>query len=419
MAPVDRPALHAPTLPELLEARARETPTAEGLRFEGRSLAWEELRARVALVAADLLSLGVRPGDRVALIMPNGLEFPVAWLAIPKVRAVAVPVSVDYKRSDLAHVLKHSGAVVALTGKDQRGLVEEVGDECPALAHIRVLEESTFDSIDGVSSDDLGVIRSDPADPTTLQYTSGTTGLPKACVVDHGYWLRLARTVLEAARLGADDVLLTAQPQSYMDPSWNLVMALMAGAPLVILPRFSASRFWAQARENQVTFFYCIGAMPLFLLKQPPDPLVDRGHRVRLVYCSGIPAAVHEEMEVRWGCLWRETYGTTELGVVLLAPPGDGGSVGSGSMGRPVNERQVRVVEDSGVDVGEGCTGELLVKGPDRMRGYWDDPVATAAWLQDGWALTGDRVTRLADGGFALVGRTKDMIRRAGESVSA
>jgi crotonobetaine/carnitine-CoA ligase len=203
-----------------------------------------------------------------------------------------------------------------------------------------------------------------------------------------------------------------------MDPSWNLVLALHLGAPLVVLPRFSASTFWKDVARHGATFFYCIGTMPLYLLEQPPDPGLDRGHAVRLVYCSGIPAARHAEIEARWGCPWRETYGTTELGVVLAVHPDDPAGTGSGSMGSPVPGREIRVVDGGGADVAPGQTGELLVRGPDVMLRYHDDPAATAAWMPDGWARTGDLVTENG-GGLRNVGRTRDMIRRAGENVAA
>jgi acyl-CoA synthetase (AMP-forming)/AMP-acid ligase II len=203
-----------------------------------------------------------------------------------------------------------------------------------------------------------------------------------------------------------------------MDPSWNLILAVLAGVPLVVLPRFSASTFWSDVGRSGATFFYCLGTMPLYLLKRPEDPAADRGHRIRIAYCSGIPAARHAEMERRWGCIWRETYGTTELGVVLAATPDDDASVGSGSMGRPVAGREVAIGTAATSKQTTGGPGELLVRGPDTMLRYHDDPEATEAWSADGWMHTGD-IVRASGSGYSLVGRTKDMIRRAGENISA
>jgi len=369
-------------------------------------------------------------------MLPNGLDFPLAWLAVPMLRAVAVPVNAGYGPADLGHVLRDSGAVHALVGREQLPVVSEVRERgaAPALRRVQALRDLELSPpAEGAPAGARGgaepgpgsaspepdaEVAAGPSEPVTIQYTSGTTGRPRGCILDHGYWLGLARTMQGFLGLGPDDVLATAQPQSYMDPSWNLVLALVAGAPLVVFPRFSASRFWRDVGREGVTFFYCIGTMPLYLLRQPSDPSVDRGHRVRLVYCSGIPPALHAAFEERWGCPWRETYGSTELGVVLLVPPEDEASVGTGSMGPPVPGRRVQVVREGGAPAEPGEAGELQVRGGPTMQGYHGDPEATEAWRRDGWCRTGDLVEPIGDG-YRHVGRKKDMIRRAGENIAA
>lgn len=412
----------AATLPALLHARAEATPDVEALRFGDRSLTCRELLRQVETVANRLQAQGVGAGDRVAVCLPNGIEFALVWLAVPLLRAVVVPVNVAYGSHDLTHVVHHSGASVVVCGPQKREAVESV--RCEATAVKRVLDfDECGDDVDDAGALSVGDNASDwkhaeAGEPVTIQYTSGTTGLPKGCVLTHGYWLRIARTMQEYGNLTPYDVLLTAQPLSYMDPGWNLVLALCVGAPLVVLPRFSASSFWADVKAHGATFFYCIGTMPLYLLRQPPNPEIDRGHNVRLVYCSGIPAAMHQEFEERWGCPWREAYGTTELGVVTAVCPEDKASVGSGSMGHAVPGLQIRLVNDDGGEVAPGEPGELLVRGADTMLRYHEDAAATDEWCRDGWARTGDVVVS-TPAGLSLVGRKKDMIRRAGENISA
>jgi crotonobetaine/carnitine-CoA ligase len=194
----------------------------------------------------------------------------------------------------------------------------------------------------------------------------------------------------------------------------------MAGAPLVLLPRFSASGFWRAVRDNGVTFFYCLGTMPVLLLKQPTDPAVERGHRVRFVLCSGIVPQLHATFEERWGCPWREAYGTTETGAGLMVPLDDAASVGSGAMGRAAAHREARVmVPGSAEPAARGTPGELQLRGPAMMLGYWGHQEATDRYFRDGWAHTGDLVVEDERGYYRLVGRLKDMIRRGGENVSA
>jgi crotonobetaine/carnitine-CoA ligase len=172
--------------------------------------------------------------------------------------------------------------------------------------------------------------------------------------------------------------------------------------------------------DNGVTFFYCLGTIPILLLKQLEDPTLERGHRVRAVICSAIPPQVHAAIEARFGCPWREAYSTTEIGPVCLTVPlEDAASVGSGAAGWPAPGAEARVVDSAGRDVAPGDTGELLMRGPGMMLGYWRNPEATAAWRRDGWAHTGDLVFRDERGAFHVVGRLKDMIRRAGENIAA
>jgi crotonobetaine/carnitine-CoA ligase len=172
-------------------------------------------------------------------------------------------------------------------------------------------------------------------------------------------------------------------------------------------------------REHQVTYFYCLGAMPVLLLRMPADPR-DREHRVRVVQCSAIPPALHRELEQRWGVGWYETFGMTETGADLRVTDRDHDElVGTGCLGRPVSYRQVRVVDTGDLPLPAGEQGEIVLRGPGMMDGYLDNPQATAAVLRDGWLHTGD-LGRMDEAGRVYhTGRLKDMIRRGGENVAA
>ena len=258
-----------------------------------------------------------------------------------------------------------------------------------------------------------------PRDLLNIQYTSGTTGFPKGCMLTHEYWLLLGQIVAEYLALREDDVNLTAQPFYYMDPQWNVALCLLAGIPLVILPRFSASTFWKSVKEQGVTFFYLLGTMPMYLLKQPEQPEVEQHHRLRVVLCSGIVPQLHALYESRWKVPWREAYGTTESGADLFVPLDDAESVGSGAMGGPVRTKEARVIDPEGHDLADGEIGELVVRGKPMMLGYYHNPAATAEKLRDGWLHSGDLVYRDPKGYYHLVGRLKDMIRRSAENIAA
>ncbi|MEV8632081.1 AMP-binding protein [Streptosporangium sp. NPDC051023] len=408
--------MSAASLGHLLRERATTAGERPLFRFGGVTTTVAEMEERTNRLANVLRAHGVGRGDRVAVMLPNGVGFPVAWLAVGKLGAVTVPVNIGYRSDDLAHVIGNSGAVLALagtaeaaqallgTGVGQVGLLDPA-DAGPARQTVPGAFDAGAESAAARCSFELPEIGQD--DLVNLQYTSGTTGFPKGCMLTHGYWLRLAEVAAGLVGVRETDVDLTAQPFSYMDPQWNTVLCLMAGIPLVILPRFSASTFWGSAREEGVTFFYLLGTMPVYLFRQPEDPR-DRAHRVRLVLCSGIVPDLHAAFERRWGAPWREAYGMTETGVDLAVPADDDACVGSGAAGVPVPGKRVEIVD-----------GEIVVEGSPMMLGYWNDPEATAERIRDGRLYTGDLGHRDERGYFHLVGRRKDMIRRGGENVAA
>ncbi|MET7332349.1 AMP-binding protein [Nonomuraea sp. NPDC005650] len=379
--------MHA-TIPDLMRHAASAYGSREFLRFPGTSLTFAEADARSDGLAAALIDKGVRPGDRVAIMMDNVPGWPLSWLAVLKAGAVTVPVNVRYRAADLEHVLRDSGAVATLTTAEHAPhipgtvylLDPEPGAKPPALTH----EIANF------------------------QYTSGTTGFPKACMLTHGYWLRTAQLIADQAHLRDDDVMLIAQPYSYIDPQWAALFCLVGGIPLVVLPRFSASGFWASAREHGATITYVLGSMPLLLHKQPPHPR-DRDNRMRLVLCSGIRPDLHQAFEERWGAPWRELYGSTESGPDLGVPVDAVETVGTGAMGLAYPGKEVTL---------DAETGEILVRGTPMMNGYWNHPEATAHAFRDGWYHTGDLGFRDERGYIHHAGRVKDMVRRGGENIS-
>lgn len=413
-----------PSLSHLLRDRARRFPEREFLRFGPESLTFAGADERSGRLALALRALGVERGDRVAVMLPNGLEFPLVWLALAELGAVIVPINTQARARDLAFVLRDSGARLAVGGPTQVGLLREVQPGCPELHTVACLgdageADADLDALAHSVAGELELPSLSRDDVLNIQYTSGTTGFPKGCVLTHGYWLELAATALALLDLREDDVNLTAQPFSYMDPQWNTALCLLAGVPLVILPRFSATTFWSSVGSSGATFCYLLGTMPVMLLRQPEDPAVDRGHRLRLVVCSGIVPALHDAFEARWGVPWFEAFGMTETGLDLAVTPALAAEVPRGSVGRPVPGKAARVVDTAGHALPPGEVGELAVSGWPMMRGYWNDPEATARTLRGGWLHTGDLARQDESGNVFLVGRLKDMVRRGGENVAA
>jgi acyl-CoA synthetase (AMP-forming)/AMP-acid ligase II len=423
------------TLGELVADAAERFAGQEFLRFprfggapamsaEPSSLTFAEAHEYSNRLAHVLVAHGVRPGDRVAIMMGNVAGWPLSWFAIQKAGAIAVPVNARYRESDLAHVLADSGAVLVLTeaeagpGSEPASLVCRVAAAAGVVREVLTLaelaQELATTPATGPAADPL----TGPSSIASFQYTSGTTGFPKACMLSHAYWLRTGWLTAIESELRADDVMLMAQAFSYMDPQWAAVMCLMGGCPLVVLPRFSASGFWGSARGHGATLTYVLGAMPTLLFAQPPSAL-DRENPMRLVLCSGIVPDLHRQFEERWGAPWRELYGSTESGLDLAVPPGATGTVGTGAMGYPPAGKQVRIADEADRTLPDGEVGQILVRGEPMMQGYWNHEDSTEQAFRNGWYHTGDRGFRDAAGWIHHAGRLKDIIRRGGENISA
>jgi carnitine-CoA ligase len=416
--------LACPSVGHLLEAAAQKHQDKTLFIYEGQKLSYAEVDRRVNRVANALRSIGISKGDKVSVMLPNGFEFPITWLALAKLGAVMVPTNINYKEHDLAYILSDSDASAIVIHQAFLQLLESIRPKLPLLNKVIVLGDApggyySYDELTESASDKFTIENVGENDLLNIQYTSGTTGFPKGCMLTHRYWLLIGITASEQYQAVPEDVDLTAQPFYYMDPQWNTVLCMMMGIPLVIMHRFSPSKFWQTVKENNVTWFYVLGTMPFYLLKQEENPELERNHQLRFVLCSGIVPQFHAVFEQRWNVPWREVYGMTETGGDLFVPLEDNESVGTGAMGAVISTKEAKVVDSNGREVSDGEIGELIIRGEPIMLGYWKKPEATAETIVDGWLHTGDLVVKDKKGYFHWTGRLKDMIRRSGENISA
>lgn len=392
----------------------------------GTSLTFDDVSRQSARLAGVLVEYGISAGDRVAVMLRNRPEFPLLWLALARIGAAIVPVNTNYREVDGGHVLAHSGARLAVVEPEFTDLLARIRSATPlervltpddiGTASAGSWHESTTSDV-AAPWDAVAAV---PEQPVNIQYTSGTTGAPKGCVLPHRYWVTLARgLVTDFPSISDADTLITAQPFHYIDPQWNVALGLAAGATLVVLDRFHPSTFWQKLREYDVTWFYCLGLMPTLLLRQPEHP-DDRRHHVRAIHASAIPRDLHAALEQRWGVPWYEAFGMTETGADIRMSEADHDAlVGSGCIGKPTRDREAVILGEDGVPLPRGETGELALRGTGLMLRYHDDPDATERAFRGGWFHTGDLATMDEHGLVYYVGRTKDMIRRSGENVSA
>jgi len=405
---------------DLVRAACRDDPERPALIFEdgvvvSRGRLWAEVES-----LAGYLQPRVQPGDRIAVMMANRAEFMIAWLAAVACRAVLVSLNPAARSHDAGHILRDSAARIAVVGPEHEALLRELRPSCPALQEILVAGD---DEPGGLAAFTGMLSGSRPAeaggDATNIYYTSGTTGPPKGCMVGHDYWLRFADLVIDLYGITAADRMLCCLQFFYNDPPWLLLVALRAGTSLVVMRRFSVSRYWRVVREHDVTVLFGIASTASLLLKAPASDS-DSDHQVRLAIQVGIPGPLHQDLVTRWGAPWVEAYGLTETGLIVCMPIESATEmIGSGSIGRPCPGADVRVVDSAGAETPDDVIGEIVVRAPGLMRGYLNRPDATEETYRGGWLHTGDLGRRRSDGFLYFQGRMKDIIRRAGENIAA
>jgi crotonobetaine/carnitine-CoA ligase len=409
---------------EALREAVSRSPGKPFLVFKDQEATYEDFLVTANRIANGLLSLGVRKGDKVAILLPNRLEFPCAWLAANTIGAVMVPVNARFVDEEIRYVLHHSEASVLVTCDDHLKTAQRLRTDLPYLHTVINVDGSDdpeslpFSTL--VAGPSAGpTVSVNAEDEAAILYTSGTTGSPKGCLATHEYYLNLGDIQGQLFQLTSQDRVFTAQPFYYMDPQWNTIMVMLYDATLVVAERFSTSRFWDQIRDNKITCFYCIGSMTSFLYNTPPSEL-DRQHSLRMVQTSGIPPRIHRAWEERFGVPVHEIYASTETTADIAVTADMDRKVGTACIGRPVPSRQVRIVDDQDLDVAPGQVGEIILK-RDRsmMKGYYKDSQATAHAFRGGWFHSGDLGYQDEDGDYHFVGRKKDIIRRGGENISA
>lgn len=389
---------------------------------ENATSTYAEVKQGVERTAAALYEAGVRKGTHVAVMLPNIPQFPLTWLAIARLGAVMVPVNVTYTGRELHYVLTDSEATFLVLHDECMPAYEALGEEAPlASEHLLVVGNSggVGRSLSQLmeSAPDLPVDLPVPGidDLVNIQYTSGTTGFPKGCMLTHRYWLTLS--LVAGMRGGADEQatnILVAQPYFYMDPQWLTLMAMRAGGQIFVARRASSTRFMDWVRDYDI--HYCL--FPEIVYQQPPNAL-DGQNSLRRVSIFGFDKERHADLEKRYNTVARESFGMTEVGSALFLPREATHMVGSGSCGRPSPFREAKIVDSDGNEVPVGTVGELCIRGPGIMLGYYNKPEANASSYFGDWFRTGDLFWKDEQGFHYIVGRLKDMIRRSGENIAA
>lgn len=423
------------TLRKVFEHQAGLHPDKTFLIFEDaagrvRRYTYREFDDQVNRTANVLLELGVGRGDKFNIHLPNCPEFLFFWFGGAKIGAVMVPTNVLEPADAMAYVLDFSESKVVVTEPSYLDVIARARDRCPGLRHI-VLCRSEKPQAETVLYNWLALQQrtSLPPDPGVgpldecgMLFTSGTTSRPKGCLITHANYVYAGEAVSKSLRLAPDDRHLVVLPLFHVHAQYYQTMtAVIAGASLALIERFSASQYFDQAIRHQCTVGGLFAAPIRMILGQARRPELRKNGLRLVIFAMNVTEGQLDEWHERFGAPLMQMYGMTEtIGQPTVNPldsPRKNMSIGMTALGY-----ECKVVDEQGREVAPGVEGQLLVRGEPGvtlMKGYYKNPEATAQTLRDGWIWTGDVVRMDEEGYFFFVDRAKDVIKRAGENVSA
>ena len=430
------------SLGQFLHEAVSRNPDKVFLQIAGQQITYGELNSRVRQAATMFASLGIQRGDRVCLFLPNVPEFHYCWFGLSLLGAISVPVNVAYKRDEAAYIFDNAGASAVVSHRTLLEVAEAASAISPTVKH-KLLATTELESEASQPSAEtsapgwlkLGELLAqseelaDLPDVSTheismLVYTSGTTGNPKGVQVTHLMYVAAGQGFAYWTEASEADRFFTCLPFFHANAQYYSTMgSLAAGATLVVVERFSASRFWDQVREADATVVNFIGMMMPVLAKQPESEL-DRQNNVRLFY--GSPAFSPDFLEA-----FKERFDTEIIVGFGMTETCYGSIEKIGQQRRPNSSGQprlhpdsgfvnrIKIVDDDGNPVATGQPGEIAINNPAVMPGYWRNQEQTDLALREGWLHTGDLGWADEEGFLYFVDRKKDVIRRRGENISS
>jgi acyl-CoA synthetase (AMP-forming)/AMP-acid ligase II len=412
----------AATVRELIERQAATRPQAAyALDGEGRSIvSFGELAAGCRSVAGELVALGTHPGQTVSIVMPNGLGTLGRLLGAMHGGWCVNPVNLLAQPEQMRYVLAHSDCAAVFASPEWEQPVRELLAQIERPVRLVVADPAAPVAPAAAPAGGADTAAPRPDQVALLMYTSGTTGKPKGVMLTHANLAANAAAISAEHRLGSSDRVLGVLPLYHINAfAVTMLSPLAHGGSVVLPPRFSATQFWRQAAERQCTWVNVVPTMIAYLL-EGPAPAREALARIR--FCRSASAALPPEhlraFEQRFGVGVIETMGLTETAAPAFSNPLDPARRRLGSVGL-ASGCEARVVDASLQPLPDGQTGEIVVRGPNVMRGYYKDEAATlAALTADGWLRTGDLGHRDAGAFFFVTGRIKELIIKGGENIA-
>ncbi|WP_328535597.1 long-chain-fatty-acid--CoA ligase [Streptomyces sp. NBC_00344] len=373
-------------------------------------LTYAQLDNLAGRVAALLAERGVVPGDRVAVMLPNMLEFPVLYYGVLRAGGIVVPMNPLLKSREVAHYLRDSGArlIFAFGPVAERATAGAEGTP----AHVVKIEAGSLDTLLAGYEEPASTAGGGQDDTAVILYTSGTTGVPKGAELTHANLARNADlTACSLFALTPDDAVMGCLPLFHaFGQTCAMNAAVGAGARLVLLPRFEPGAAWETIARERITIFEGVPTMYAALLGQNHDGVDASSLRLCASGGSALPVEVLHAFEAAFECPVLEGFGMSETSPVASFNHPDKPRK-AGSIGTPVEGVEMRLVDE------KDGVGELCVRGHNVMKGYWGRHEATAETVQDGWLHTGDLARVDADGYYFVVDRKKDLVIRGGFNI--
>lgn len=423
------------TLRSLLEEKVAMYPDKIFIAFEdagGHQLTktYREFYGDVLKLSNALLDLNINAGDHVTLHLPNNIEFFTTWFALAHIGAIMVPTNILSSADEMNYIINHSESVLLITEEEHVEKFQGMLHNIPTIQQIiltRFKNQSTtllnFDHLLRVASTDTRRFPNvSPEDVVGMLYTSGTTSKPKGVQITNANYLYTGELMSKSVHVTENDRLFIVLPLFHGNAQYYSTMsALVAGGSIALTEKFSASRYFKQAKSLGGTVGSLFAAPIRMILAKDYDA-ADQENPIRLVmFAQSIAEHQVKEFEEKFDLKLLHMYGMTEtVGIPLINPLN--GVRKNLSIGRPSIGYEVKLIDENGEEVERGAVGQIAVKGvPGRtiMKQYFKNEEATRDALRDGWLLTGDNARIGEDGYFYFVDRVKDMIKRSGENVAA
>ncbi|MBT8339693.1 MAG: long-chain fatty acid--CoA ligase [Desulfatitalea sp.] len=394
-------------------------PDKAAIIFEGKSISYQALNQSANRLATAMKSKGVAEGDRIALYLPNIPEFAIVYIAALKIGAIAVSVNPMLKSEELKYVLTDSGSRLLFTVADLLASVRP--DDYETLAHVVVCEGQAQGHValatwmdDG--TDDFTAVDLDRSAPGAILYTSGTTGFPKGATLTHGNIISNSWTAAHHSGFTVDDRLALFLPLFHVFGQ-NFIMngAFTTCATLVLYRRFEPEPVLTSIQNDRITMFFAVPTIFINLLNMDLSQYDLSSIRYEFSAAATMPQEVAAQWAKKFGRPVYEGYGLTEC--APFACYNHDFRHKFGSIGTPVENVELKIMDENDNEVPRGQWGEICIKGPGVMLGYWNRPEDTESALKNGWLHSGDTGTMDEEGYVFIVDRIKDMINASGFKV--